>query len=150
MFRPIRLVMMIVSLSLALGFAGMRHAAPEPTTLFASAAAEGTLPASPAERLYRLLHALANLDRFPIYGDLWATEPTIRALQIGTPGFSDTEQGRNLSDLRARQVGGASHPTGSLGLMDALRHETGRYGPGGSTFGGRPPPAEPKRLREGD
>ncbi|MEM9247380.1 MAG: hypothetical protein AAGB05_01655 [Pseudomonadota bacterium] len=148
MFRPVRLVMMILSASLALGFFGLRVAAPAPGVVGLS---NNGIPDA-ALRLYGSLYAWANDAPMPDFQGLFDTSffgDGPRAPEVGTPGFSDSQMGRSLADLRERQTGVPSGPVGLADVATKIQTEMNSqfrdFGAGSGRPPG-PPPAQPRRL----
>ena len=142
MFSPIRIVFMIVSMSLVLGFAGLRMASPPPAHAFGGGS---DWRIDPALRLYGMLYEFANKTPMPDVDALMARaglRGAPPAPQVGRTGHSDSDMGRSLSDLRERQTGVSSRMPSFSDMVDNMN--TISLGTGAPRSG--PPPAEARRI----
>ncbi|MEM1429439.1 MAG: hypothetical protein AAGG09_08270 [Pseudomonadota bacterium] len=146
MFRPFRLVMMIISISLTLGFVGLRTAAPAPNQAF------GHIPdwqMNAGLKLYGMIYEFANNAPMPdvsklMAGGLFSDGP--RAPEVGRPGHSDSDMGRSLSQMRERTTGVKTGPISFGDIQTEIQKgvKSNMTGIGPSRSG--PPKAEARRI----
>lgn len=138
MFRPVRLVMMIMSISLLLGFTGLRFAAPAPAQAFAGHEERFDM----AMQIYSKLYQFANDAQMPAFTGIHNPGPT--PPEVGRPGFSQSEMGKSLSDLRERQTGVQSGPFTYSDMINEVQRNMKSFDIDGGSSG--PPPAQPRRI----
>ncbi|MEM9900838.1 MAG: hypothetical protein AAF865_05795 [Pseudomonadota bacterium] len=153
MFRPFRIVFSIISLSLVLGFAGLRMSEPPSASAFGGGS---DAQLGLAFKLYGALYAFANKAPMPDFGGLMDGSMAFfnngpRPPDVGRPGFSDSNMGQGLSALRERQTGVKTGPMGYGDMVDQVEKQfrAGTSGLAGTSRNG-PPPAEARRIVVGE
>ncbi len=142
MFRPVRLVMMIISASLLLGFTGLRFGAPAPAQAFAGHEQRFDV----AMQIYSKLYEFANDAQIPSFTGLY--DPGPRPPEVGRPGFSDSSMGQSLADLRERQTGVKTGPMTYSDMINEVQTNMQAFDLDGGASGA--PPAQPRRIVVGE